>query len=416
MKTNTSKPHFRTWFFTYALAPIIVVVALVLAAATSKLKPEPEKQKLKEVLPVVEIIKAKTETIQLEVVSQGNVQARTETNLIAEVSGRIQEISPALFAGGFFKEGDELVKIDPIDYQANLASALGRLADAKLAYEQEKANSEQAREDWLELQSGEPNDLVLRKPQLERAQANMEAAAAAVKLAQRDLDRTIVRAPYDGRVRQKMVDLGQMVNARTSQIAQIYSVDIAEVRLPLSLDEIRYLDLPEQYRNGSENHQKPQVIIEAVYAGKTYQWMGIIDRTEGTIDSRTRLTYAVAQITDPYSKGQSDTNPPLKIGMFVEARIKGKIIASAIEVPRKALRPDNHILIVDDQGKIDLREVNVLKENIETVILTNGIQNGENICVTPLEYVVDGMKVIIEGQEHKDKKKIAAAGSGDSAK
>ena len=170
MKTNTSKPHFLTWFLTYALAPIIVLAAIIIAVVSGKLKPEPEKQKPKEVLPVVEIIEAKTETIQLEIVSQGNVQARTETNLIAEVSGRIQKISPALFAGGFFKQGDELVKIDPIDYEAQLAKALGGLAEAKLAYEQEKANSDQAREDWIELQGGEPNDLVLRKPQLERAQ------------------------------------------------------------------------------------------------------------------------------------------------------------------------------------------------------------------------------------------------------
>jgi RND family efflux transporter MFP subunit len=416
MKTNTSKPHFLTWFLTYALAPIIVLAAIIIAVVSGKLKPEPEKQKPKEVLPVVEIIEAKTETIQLEIVSQGNVQARTETNLIAEVSGRIQKISPALFAGGFFKQGDELVKIDPIDYEAQLAKALGGLAEAKLAYEQEKANSDQAREDWIELQGGEPNDLVLRKPQLERAQANMAAAAAAVKMAERDLERTIVRAPYDGRVRQKMVDLGQMVNARTSQIAQIYSVDIAEVRLPLSLDEIRYLDLPEQYRDNSVDHQKPEVIIETIYAGETYQWMGVIDRTEGTIDPRTRLTYAVAQIMNPYGKDPSGTNPPLKMGMFVQARIKGKIISSAIEVPRKALRPDNQILIVDSKGKIDIREVEVLKENIETVILTNGIKNGENICVTPLEYVIDGMKVLIEGQVSTKKDKTTDAGPDDPAK
>ncbi len=403
MKTNTSKPRFLPWFLLYVLLPITIVAGTSILAfiLIAKLNPEPEKQELKELLPVVEVVEAKTETIQLEVVSQGTVQARTETNLIAEVSGRILGISPALFAGGFFKEGDELIQIDPIDYEAHLANALGRLAEANLVYEQEKANSDQAKEDWAELQDGEPNDLVLRKPQLERAQANMDAASAAVKMAQRDLERTIVRAPYDGRVRNKLVDLGQMVSARSSQIAQIYSVDIAEIRLPLSMDEIRYLDLPEQYRNGSGDQEKPQVTIEAVYAGQTYQWMGIIDRTEGTINPKTRLTYVVAQIIDPYGRNQSGTNPPLKVGMFVEARIKGKTVASVIEIPRKALRPDNRVFIVKKDGEIDIREVNILKENIKTVVLTNGIKNGELICTTPLEYVVDGMKVIIEGQGTK---------------
>ncbi|MBL4576327.1 MAG: efflux RND transporter periplasmic adaptor subunit [Opitutaceae bacterium] len=336
MKSNTSNPHSPRWLFAYGLPPLIILIAVIVAFGALKLKPDAAKKMPEESLPVVKVIEVKVESIQLEIVSQGTVQARTETNLIAEVSGRILHISPALFAGGFFKKGDELVQIDPIDYEANLANALGGVAEAKLNYQQEKANSDQAKEDWAELQKGDPNDLVLRKPQLERALANMAAAKAAVKMAQRDLERTTVRAPYDGRVRKKLVDLGQMVSARSSQIAQIYSVDIAEIRLPLSLDEIHYLDLPEQYPDDSENREKPQVTIEAFYAGQTYQWKGIIDRTEGTIDPKTRLTYVVAQIIDPYDRDQSGENPPLKVGMFVEAHIKGKTIASAMkfhEVP-----------------------------------------------------------------------------------
>ncbi|MCH6257598.1 efflux RND transporter periplasmic adaptor subunit [Puniceicoccaceae bacterium K14] len=398
--THVTPKKKKNPFFLFVLPIILIVGALAFAGIASKLKSKPEKQEVKEILPVVEVTIAESETLRLNVLAEGNVQARTETNLFAEVSGSIQKISPAFFAGGFFKKGDILIEIDSTDYEANLATAKSRMAEAQVVYEQELAQSEQAKEDWIAMDKGEPNNLVLRKPQLTRANAQIDAAAAAVRIAERDLERTRIKAPYDGRVREKFVDLGQSVNARSSSLAIIYSVDIAEIRLPLSVNEIGFLELPEEYRDDNASKPKPSVSIQTKYAGKTYSWDGIIDRTEGTIDPRTRLTYVVAQVQNPYAKNSKDTTaPPLKVGMFVQAEILGKEISNAFKLPIQALRSGGRVLTIDDSKQVNIRNVTIIKENIDSVIVSGGIEEGDRVCLTPLEYIVDGMKVAIEGEE-----------------
>lgn len=394
------EPEPKNKFFLIALPIIFIAAAIITAAVGKKFKPVPEKQTIEEVLPVVEVVSAKSTSTQLNVTAEGNVQARTETNLFAEVSGRIQKISPDFFAGGFFKKGDILIEIDPTDYEANLATAVSRKADAHVQYQQEFAQSEQAREDWISMNKGEPNELVLRKPQLARAKAQIDAAEAAVKIAERDLERTRIKAPYDGRVREKFVDLGQSVNARATSLARIYSIDIAEVRLPLSLNDIGFLELPETFRDDQNPKNKPKVVLSTQYAGQTFTWDAELERTEGTIDPKTRLTYVVAQVQDPYAKNPTNADaPPLKIGMFVKATIHGKTLTSAFELPIRALRPNNRIVVINEKREVDIRTIKVIKENTNSFIISSGIEDGELICTTPLEYIVNGMKVEIEGDE-----------------
>ena len=273
------------WFIKYVLPIIIIVLTAVAAVIVTVLMSEkPETKESTAILPSVEIFVAKSAPLTVEAKSQGTVESRTETMLIAEVSGRIQSISSSFFAGGYFKKGDPLIEIDPIDYRGNLATAQSRYAEAKLAYEQEKALSEQAIEDWNELGKGQGSDLALRKPQLAMTKARLESASVGVEMAQRDLDRTIVRAPYDGRIREKFVDVGQMVSARQSQLTRIYSTDTAEIRLPIALNDIQYLDLPEAYSNTAQAISKPKVSISARFGNETFTWDGVIDRTEGAID------------------------------------------------------------------------------------------------------------------------------------
>lgn len=402
MEEKEYRPAFAKWLFLYVVPPIAILIigAAGILTLAEKMKPKAEESSLEPVLPSVETMVARPETKRVIVESQGTVEARTHTVLIAEVSGRIESVSPALYAGSFFSEGDTLAKIDDTDYRANLAAAKSRLADAQLAYQQELAASEQAMEDWKALgNQGAPSDLVLRKPQLERALANLDAAKAAAKSAERDLERTTVKAPYDGRVQQKFVDLGQFANARASQIASIYSIDTAEIRLGISLDETRLVNLPESFVDGSVSGPKPKVTITATYGGKDYQWDGVIDRSEGSIDPQTRLLYLVAQIENPYAKATEGQRPPLKIGSFVRAEIEGELIEDAYVIPRRALRENDTIYIVDPEGKLEVRQVTPFQRTKTIVILRDGLAAGELICLTPLQYVVNGMEVEISSDE-----------------
>tara|TARA_B110000037_G_scaffold218749_1_gene282374 strand:+ start:2855 stop:4075 length:1221 start_codon:yes stop_codon:yes gene_type:complete len=384
------------WFIKYIL-PVIIVLAAITSAIVAVLSlDKAEKKEAITILPKVEIFVAESVPLTVEAKSQGTVESRTETMLIAEVSGRIQSISNSFFAGGYFKKGDPLIEIDPIDYRGNLATAKSRYAEAKLAYEQEKALSEQAIEDWNELGKGEGSDLALRKPQLEMTKARLESANVGVEMAKRDLDRTIVRAPYDGRIREKFVDVGQMVSARQSQLTRIYSTDTAEIRLPIALNDIQYLDLPEAYSNTAQAISKPKVSISARFGNETFTWHGVIDRTEGAIDSRTRLSYVVAQIDSPYEKKNGSNRPPLKVGLFIDAKIEGKRLPAAIKIPRQALRQDNTVYIVDKENRLRFKTVDVYKTDTEWAIITDGLEDGDRICLTALEYAVMGMQLEIE--------------------
>jgi len=383
----------------YVLPILVIFAAFGIILAAFIFKPEPERKETVQVLPVVEIVEAESKPITLGARSQGIVESRTETLLVAEVTGRIQSISNSFFAGGYFKKGDPLVEIDAVDYRANLALAKSRLAEARLSYEQEKALADQAREDWEGFGRGEGSDLALRKPQLERAKTVYESALAGVEMAERDLERTTVKAPYDGRIREKFADVGQMVSARQSQLARIYSTDTAEIRLPISLKDIEYLDLPESYSNRSTNDTKPRVIVSGSYGGAQYEWEGVIDRTEGAIDPKTRLSYVVAKIEEPYKKEDNSDRPPLKVGLFVEASIQGKRIENAFKIPRKALRENNTVYTVDQENRIVFKDVEVYQTGTEWAIITSGLEDGDRICITPLEYAVMGMQVERESGE-----------------
>ena len=393
---SENKESNTIWLIKYILPFVILFTAITLVILAILTLETPEKKEPTAILPKVEIFVAKSTGLTVEAKSQGTVVSRTETMLIAEVSGRIQSISNSFFAGGYFKKGDPLIEIDPIDYRGSLATAQSRYAEARLAYEQEKALSEQAIEDWNELGKGKGSDLALRKPQLEMTKARLESAKMGVEMAQRDLKRTTVRAPYDGRIREKFVDVGQMVSARQSQLTRIYSTDTAEIRLPIALNDIQYLDLPEAYSNNAQTKSKPRVSINARFGDETYTWEGVIDRTEGAIDSRTRLSYVVAQIDAPYEKKNGSDRPPLKVGLFVEATIEGKQLSTAIKIPRQVLRQDNTVYIVDKENRLEFKSVKVYKTDTEWAIITGGLDDGDRVCLTPLEYAVMGMQIEIE--------------------
>lgn len=365
-----------------------VIGALVLAVSKPEVKTKtPEiPKKIVRVMPVLK------QEVTMTVSSQGSVVPRTESALVAQVSGRVISVSPAFVTGGFFEKGEILVSIDKTDYNLAVTQAKSQVAQAELRVRLEEEQAELAREEWVRLNGGEAPALVAREPQLAEARATLEAAKASLQQAQVNLDRTYVRAPFVGRIRTKNADVGQVV-APGNPIATVYAVDYAEVRLPLPDESLAYLNIPFDFRGNADNKDRAKVILRANFAGKMNEWEGYIHRIEGEIDARSRMIHVVARVENPYGKSKNASRPPLTVGLFVYADIIGKTIDDVIIIPRSALRDNNKVLIVDNENRLRFRDVVPLRVNAETVHIGSGLQDGERICISKLKAVVDGMPV-----------------------
>ncbi len=383
----------RRWRFLKVVSPILLLVAgAVGSVAMVRMRPEVETRPPERRPPLVRIAEVHFEDHQYGVKSQGTVSPRTESQLVPEVAGRVTWVSPSLASGGYFKAGEALLKIDPYDYQQAVIQARAEVARAKLRLAQEEAEARVARKEWSDLGSGEAKALTLRVPQLEEARAVLAAAEAQLDKTERDLERTQVRAPYVGRVREERVDVGQFVTTG-APVATIYSVDYAEVRLPLPNNELAYLEIPLDYRDDPRTNPGPRVILRSDFAGKTFEWEGRIVRTEGEIDPSSRMVHVVAQVKDPYAKGSHSERPPLAVGMFVEAEIEGRRANDVAVLPRSALRGRDEVLVVDGESRLRFRSVEVERTTDTEVIIASGLEDGDRVCLSPLEAVTDGMMV-----------------------
>jgi len=390
----------RQLFFGIVLPVIVVMVAISVAVTLVILKPDVETKPPVVSSPLVRVARVELEDRNLIVQSQGTVSPRVESQLVAEVSGRVIWVAESLASGGFFEKGDTLVKLDPFDYREALVAARAELAGAKLRLAQEEAEARVARREWEELGTGAGDPLTLREPQLEDARAAVAAATSGVERAERNLARTRVKAPYAGRVRREDVNVGQFVTVG-APIATIYAVDAAEVKLPLPDDELAFVDLPLTYRGGKGTSSQPRVVLSTSFAGKRYTWEGLIVRTEGEIDPKTRMVNAVARVEDPYAPGDDPLRPPLSAGMFVEAAIDGKLVTNVAVLPRAALRTGSRVLVVDPELRLRYRDVSVLRATEHEAIISQGLRNDELVVLSALDAITDGMRVRIADEEGK---------------
>ena len=374
------------------LLPLIVIAVGAFAAFTMiQNRPAPVTQQVEIPPPSVRVISVQPENIRLKVRAQGTVAPRTETELVPEVSGRVMMVSESLAAGGFFEEGEVLLEIDQREYELAVVRARAAIAQAELRLATEQEEAAVARKEWESLGQGEPRPLVVRAPQIAEAKAMLASAEAAYEKAEYDLERTVVKAPFAGRVREKRVDVGQFVS-RGSSVARLYSVDYAEVRLPIPDSDLEFVNLPLAYRGQRESARGPSVALMANFAGRRHRWQGRIVRTEGEIDPRTRMIQAIARVADPYGRARPG-RPPLAVGMFVEAEIYGKAAANVFVLPRIVLRGTDQVLVVDKDDRLCFRTVDILRTESDQVIIRSGLEAGERVGISVVEAAVDGMKV-----------------------
>ena len=337
--------------------------------------------------PLVDVVTAVPASHSITVRTQGTVEPVRRVGLVAQVSGKVESVSELFLDGRFFEAGDILLQLEQADYEFAIARARAQEAAAAQRVAEERGRNLQAQREWRDLGTSEANDLFLRKPQLRAAEASLAAAQADVAAAELALERTTVRAPFDGRLEQKSVDLGQFV-APGTVLAQIYATDRVEVHLPISDSQLALLELP-LFETAVGTY--PEVVLSARFGGERWQWQGRIARVEASIDRDSRVTFAIAEVSNPFI-GDGSERPPLTPGLFVEASIAGKPIQQSVELPATALRGDNTVLLVNDDSRLERLSVELLRRERDRVWV-RGIEAGRGVVAEQSSLLAAGAAI-----------------------
>ncbi len=422
MEEQNGRPGSRAGLPLKVMVPLVIlalgIAALVLIVKT---RPVAVEEPRTERAPLVRVAVARPAPMVMRVKAHGTVVPRREGDLVSQVAGLVTWVSPVLASGGFFEEGEPLLRIERDDYEVALESA--RAAVARAESEFDRATKELARQKRLADRSVASEALFDDAKNAERvARAVLREARAMVRRAERDLERTELRAPYQGRVRTADVDVGEFV-ARGGSVGRIYAVDYAEVRLPLPDAELRYLDLPMLFQSSGAGagdvgdapesaggaraapglpSEGPEVVLRARFAGERHSWRGRIVRTEGEIDPTSRMVHVVVRVADPYglrAQASPAKGPPLAVGLFVEAEIEGRRIDEAVALPRAAMHGETSVLVVDAESRLHERPVEVARLEGDRVVVAAGLRSGDRVIVSPLREVMDGMTVRVADAE-----------------
>ncbi len=395
------------------ILPIVIVgIVLVVVVALIFSEPKPERRSANtEPRISVEAFEIQKTSITPKVLSYGLVEPRTRSNLVAQVSGRVERVSERFRDGGFFRKGELLLQIDATDYEIEVDIAEASLAEAEQRLAEEFALAEQAKADWNRLGRKSPaKSLVMREPQLKAAEANISSAKALLRKAKLNLARTSIQAPFDGRVLSTSVDLGQVVSTNTV-LGEVYATDAVEVRLPIKNNDLRLLDLPEAYRHQDlSNESLPAVRIRSELA-KEETWQGSIIRTAGSIDDSSRQLYVVARIDDPFGK-KAEGRFPLKIGQYVTAEIDGITLNSSISIPTKAIYQGSYVYLYKE-GAVYRTPIEIAWQNGEIAIVSEGISPGDQLVVSPLGQIASGtlVKLVLAPDNTAEEENVAREGA-----
>jgi len=377
--------------------PIALVAAGLIGFATLvATSPEVDRRSPEPIAPVVRTLEVVPASHRFSVVAHGTVESPIDTQLRAQVDGEVIWVSEHLAPGGFYEAGEHVVTIDPTDYEDDLEAT--RAARDRAASSLSRARREHERQQELaSLSAASVAHADEARDAFRAADAALREARVQLARAERNLERTKVVAPYAGRTLAKRVDIGQFVR-RGDDLAELYAIEYAEVPLPIPDSDLAFLDLPHPFHDagGSEIVEAPRVRLRARFAGISAEWMGRVVRTAAEIDPRSRTVTVVARVDDPYGRMPDGPDVPLPVGLFVEATIEGRSIDDAVVLPSSVLHEGSRVYVVDDEGRLRFRTVEVLRARRDEIVVGGGLRAGERVVVTPLHGAVERMRVRAE--------------------
>lgn len=361
-------PASRGWWLARPL--VVVVAAVVLAWYLIAARPELPRSERTVIVPLVETIAVEPGPIRIQLHAQGVVTARQQIDLASEVAGRVIWVAPSFVTGGLVGKGEPLLRLDPIDYEVAVAEARANLASANLAFAEAKA--------------------LVKQAAMEEARIQVAAAEARLHQAQADLLQTELAAPFNAVIDTRQVDLGQYVTAGQS-VMKLLGTDVAEVRLPMVAADRIFID--DKRMAGDD---RPAIVFTTRFGERQQHWPGQLIRIENRVDEQTRVFYLVGEVSEPYRSELYGM--PLSVGLFVEAEIEGVELPYATRLPESVLHEQQYVyLAVDDQ--LVKRPVHVTRREQDSVIIDDGLQAGDQVVLSRLDLMVDGLPVRTSSQQ-----------------
>lgn len=380
------------------VAPMVASAALLVgvgsAVAFIATKPEPKRVAPPRSPPRVEVSSIPRETRAAEVEALGTLVPERQVRLQPEVSGVVRKVSPRLVPGGRVREGAVLVRIDARNYRIAVEQARAQVARAEVELRLEQGRQRVAKAEWALLgddTGGEADEeLALRKPQLDNAEAALASARSVLRRAELDLSRTILRAPFDGFVQAESVDEGQRIGPE-AQVATLVGTRAFWVQVSLPPSALGYVQLPSDGEPGS------RAMVRSAAPGREVEREGRVIRLLGDLDPKGKMARLLVEIRDPMALGAEGAKP-LLLGEVVEVRIEGRRLESVYVVPRLALREDRSVWTVRD-GKLAIRHVDVVWRGKDRVFVRGDLGSVAQIVTSRIATPVDGMAVRVDGAE-----------------
>ncbi len=339
-------------------------------------------------IPLVEVIEAVPYDGPVHVSGNGVIEAEREATVSPQISGRILAVGEGLVDGGRVQRGDMLVDIDDRDYELAVKQQKAQVERAKLEVEVEKSAGDAAAREWEISGRPPPKDarrIALRAPQRELAEANVEAARAALDAAKLDLTRSKLRAPFNATVASESVEVGDVV-APGSVIARLVGTDRFLARVSLPVEDLIHLEVAKDGQPGS-----PVTLRQRLSRGAEIVRKGYVLRVVSELDPESRTAQVLIAVDNPLDPPEGAK--PLYVGSFVEADIEGTEVADGVTIPGRAVFEGNRVWVVDDRDLLVLRELQIAFSRGEEMVVAEGLAAGDRVVTTAVPRAVAGMKV-----------------------
>ena len=395
----------------YVLAAIILLGSFGVATLLIAQRPEPERREPPSPIPFVVTAPAVAGSGPIPVHGAGTVRPRVQVDVAAGVSGRVVWVDPAFESGGRVSEGQALFRLDDADYRHRTEQARSGVAMQRVELLRVEEEARVAREQYDQFQSRrgaaeatDPSPLAHWEPQLEAARAGVERARALLAEAELLLARTEVRAPFDAVVRSERVGVGQFVTAGAG-VGAIYASDAVEIVVPLSDADAALVPGLWDLRPGVAD-RRAAARVTAGYGTGAYAWEGYVDRVEAALDETTRTLDVIVRVPDPFRGGawaetgeagedpgsSAGSPPPLLVGQFANVEISGIAPQEYFRIRRLGLRPGNEVWAVDGEA-VTIVPVRVLQRFDDTVYVSGGLLDGQEVVLTGIQFATEGMRV-----------------------